>query len=403
MLLFVSALRGQILRKFLLVLACSSAPAFAAEQESGAVDSSWSLGVTYKADIAGVVTGGAEQGLRFLDNLDVVADVDLDAALGWRGASAHASLLNNLGGRPNDLAGTLQGVNNIEVADARFKLYEAWLEQGFAGGAITLKAGLYDLNSEFYANDSAGLLIAPPFGIGSELSATGPNGPSIFPSTAPAVRLLARVSDFYVQGALVNASAGTIGDRQGIDFSAREGFLMIAEAGRQGRGKVAAGIWTYSKHQPVIAPPDVTLAHQTAESIGGYIIVEQPLFSNGEDEIAAHIFLRGGISDGKTTPFKGGWQLGLLVERPFAGRPASAFSLGIGSGVLSNTYRKANPAGNPPLEEGETVFEVTYSDQILPGVTVQPDFQYVANPAADPTMKDAIVLGLRLTIDLSVR
>ena len=82
-------------------------------------------------------------------------------------------------------------MNNIEVAETRFKVYEAWIEQGFGDGRVSLRAGLYDLNSEFYTNDAAGALIAPPFGIGSELSATGPNGPSIFPSTALAVRLAA--------------------------------------------------------------------------------------------------------------------------------------------------------------------------------------------------------------------
>jgi hypothetical protein len=140
------------------------------------------LSGSYKADLAGTVSGGLAKRGRVLDDLQVFGDLDLDKAVGWKGATAHFELLNNSGAMPNDDAGTLQGVDNIEVTRQRARLFEAWVEQGF-GDKGSVRAGLYDLNSEFYANDSAGLLLAPAFGIGSELAATGPNGPSIFPST----------------------------------------------------------------------------------------------------------------------------------------------------------------------------------------------------------------------------
>ncbi len=109
---------------------------------------------------------------------------------------------------PSDDAGTAQGVDNIEVSRQRARLFEAWVQQSFAGDKASVLAGLHNLNSEFYANDSAGLLIAPAFGIGSELAATGPNGPSIFPSTALAARVKwAPREDLYLQAAALNASA----------------------------------------------------------------------------------------------------------------------------------------------------------------------------------------------------
>jgi porin len=144
-----------------------------------------------------VVDGGLATGTRWLDNINMTATLDLDRIAGWQGGTFFVNVLNNLGGRPNDLVGSIQGVNNIEVANTRLKVYEAWIEQAF--GNVTLRAGLYDLNSEFYQNDASGLLISPPFGIGSELSATGPNGPSIFPSTALAARLAAKFGKGYAQ------------------------------------------------------------------------------------------------------------------------------------------------------------------------------------------------------------
>src|SRR5687768_17493844 len=108
------------------------------------------LAAMYTADVSGVTSGVRPRAGRYLDNLDLTADLDLEKAVGWRGAVLHAYALNNSGGAPNDIAGTLQGVDNIEVAKPRLRLFELWLEQGV--GRATVRAGLYNLNSEFYAN-----------------------------------------------------------------------------------------------------------------------------------------------------------------------------------------------------------------------------------------------------------
>ncbi|MEH3046265.1 carbohydrate porin [Sphingomonas adhaesiva] len=382
-----------------IITGCMGAPVAAQTNESD--NKAFSINVIYKADATGVATGGVRRGVRFLDNLDVVADADLDRAIAWKRASAHVSLLNNLGGRPNDLVGSIQGVDNIEVANSRLKLYEAWLEQGI-GERVTLRAGLYDVNSEFYQNDAAGLLVSPMFGVGSELASTGTNGPAIFPSTALAVRLRVATERHYAAIAVVNAKAGTIGDAEGVDLSGRDGALLIGEAGLTGRGKLAVGAWRYTRKQPAIIPPGVTVTDDHHLSQGIYLLAEHDLIGEAEGD-ARHLvgFLRLGVSDGRTTPFRGGWQAGMLLERAVATRPASAFSLGAGNGALARSYRLSNPADLPPLGTSETIVEVTYRDEIVPGVSLQPDIQYVINPSADPTIDDALVLGIRVSIDWS--
>jgi porin len=348
-----------------------------------------------------VVDGGLAAGARWLDNINVTAEFDLDQLAGWQGGTVFVNVLNNLGGRPNDLVGSIQGVNNIEVSNTRFKVYEAWIEQAF--GNVTVRAGLYDLNSEFYQNDASGLLISPPFGIGSELSATGPNGPSIFPSTALAARLAVNVGKVYVQGAVINAEAGTIGDEGGVKPFGTEGVLLIGEAGVHANGKIAVGGWTYSKKQPTVAPPDVTQGPPPRQAWGAYFLAEQTLVGDAEDGQSLQGFLRIGISDGKTTPFSSGWQAGLLVNQPFKGRPASAFSVGVGSAGLSHNYRDAIPVGDPALRKTETIIEATYKDEILPGLSLQPDVQYVVHPGADSTVGNALVLGLRVQFDFKLK
>jgi porin len=188
--------------------------------------------LSYTADAIGVVDGGLARRGRFLDNLDLMMDFDLERVGGWRGGSAHVHLLNNSGGIPNDDAGTLQGIDNIEVASQRLRLFEAWIEQSF--GNASLRVGLYDLNSDFYANESAGTLIAPAFGVGSEIAATGSNGPSIFPSTALAARYHVQFdNDAFVRAAAINADAGVLGDPGGFFLRWRR----AADRGGRRRGQ----------------------------------------------------------------------------------------------------------------------------------------------------------------------
>ncbi|HEY8617491.1 carbohydrate porin [Phenylobacterium sp.] len=364
-------------------------------------DPAWTASSTYTADVTGVVDGGASRAGRYLDNLDVVIDGDLEATFGWRGANLHLYLLNNSGGQPNDLAGTLQGVDNIEVSRQRARLYELWVEQRFAGDRASLLAGLYDLNSEFYATEASGLLIAPPFGIGSEIASTGPNGPSIFPSTALAARLkVSGANGAYLQTAVVNAKASTIGDPDGPDTNMDRGALTIGEAGVGDGSRLAVGLWRYTEKQDDIR--DLTPAGNPDRSTaqGAYVLTEQPLIDGGDQGRTVAGFLRAGVSDGDTTVFKGGWQAGLLVTRVFAGRPDSAFSVGLEQGLLSSKGRaNLRDAGLDPAH-AESSVEITYADKIHPRVTLQPDLQLIKNAGGDRDRDLVVVAALRLTIEL---
>ena len=165
---------------FIAALCALCASSARAEEVAPAID----LSLTYTADSFAMVSGGSDHRLRYLDNLDLIADADLDRLVGWHGARLHLYALNNLGRRPNDAAGSLQGIDNIEVPRARLKLYEAWIEQSL-GERVSLLVGLFDLNSEFYANDAAGVLVSAAFRIRTQVSATGNNGPPVRAHRAP--------------------------------------------------------------------------------------------------------------------------------------------------------------------------------------------------------------------------
>ncbi|MDB5433649.1 MAG: Carbohydrate-selective porin OprB [Caulobacter sp.] len=366
-------------------------------------DKAVTFSAVYTADVIGPVQGGAAHAGRFLDNTDLIADVDLEKLIGWKGATLHGYLLNNSGGIPNDVAGTLQGVDNIEVAMPRAKLYELWLQQSVDGDRGSVLVGLYNLNSEFYANESAGLLLAPPFGIGSELAATGPNGPSIFPSTSLAVRLAWKAkSGAYARAAILNAHAGVPGDPGGTRFTLDDGALVIGEAGIEGDSHLAIGAWRYTRKQDDILDVDIhgDPLKQTAQGV--YVLGEHRLAGDPSgDGPQWKGFFRIGFSDAKTSPFSGGWQAGVQRAPAFASRPDSAFSIGVDQAWLSSRQRDLTALGGDTPSRDETGLEITYSDKIMPHVTVQPDFQVIGHPGGLKDARTAVVLGLRVKIDLN--
>ncbi len=356
----------------------------------------FSLRLLYKADLVGVAAGGRARGARFLDNADLMAGVDLDRAARWEGASAYVGVLSNAGARPNDIAGTLQGVNNIEVGSPDAVLYQAWVQQRFAGDRGSILVGKYDLNSEFYANPSAAALIAPAFGIGSELAATGPNGPSIFPQTDLGIRVRLETKRHYVQAAVIRAPRGV------ADEDGPRSALFIAETGLRGRTAITIGGWTYSHRQQRIVPPGVTLGPDTAASHGLYALVEQDVVGQADTIGYWCAFLRAGLSDGLATPFADGMQIGVTGHGVLPSRPESLLSFGFATAGLSRAYRRSNPPGEPPLTRSESTIELTYSDRVARFLTLQPDVQYVLRPSGLPDAPGVVVLGLRAIVDWKI-
>ncbi|MFY7852321.1 MAG: carbohydrate porin, partial [Brevundimonas sp.] len=290
-------------------------------------------------------------------------------------------------------------VDNIEVGLQAVRLYELWVDAP-VGEHLSILAGLYDLNSEFYATESAGLLIAPPFGIGSELASTGVNGPSIFPSTALALRVNLTGEAGYVRAAALNARASVPGDPDGVDTDFEDGALVIAEAGRRsGAGSLALGLWRYSHEQDDLRDltPGGDPVQRTAQ--GAYLLAERVMLGD-DDGRKVTGFVRLGVSDRRTSPFSGGWQAGVLVERVFAGRPDSALSVGLQQGLLSSRGQDLIAAGGVDPADAESGIEITYSDRLTDRVTLQPDLQVIFDPGGDRAADPRVVFGLRLTIDL---
>jgi porin len=103
------------------------------------------------------------------------------------------------------------------------------------------------------------------------------------------------------------------------------------------------------------------------------------------------------------------WEAGLTFTGMIASRPDDILGIAYARTVISNDV-----AANV-IDSGETsirpsyegLIEVSYTAQIVPGFTIQPDFQYFWNPGGNAPMPDdpdvavpnAAVFGLRTTIN----
>src|ERR1700737_4866801 len=131
--------------------------------------------------------GGIRSQGTYTGNLNLQLTVDGASLLGWKDTLFYIDGLWIHGGQPSNFIGDAQGVSNISAPSA-IKLYEAWGQKNFLDSQFSALAGLYDLNSEFYRLQSAGLFLNSSFGIGPEFSKSGREGPSIFPNTSAGAR-----------------------------------------------------------------------------------------------------------------------------------------------------------------------------------------------------------------------
>lgn len=384
-------------------LAAESAPDFTNEKLLGdwggartrLYEKGVDVALDYSANLWSNLDGGAKTGSRANGDVDLVMSLDGERLFGSHGTTASFYVLGNHGGRINDLVGSLQGVDNMEVPTTAWKLYEAWIDQLFWNDNASIRVGLYDLNSEFDVTDASGLFLGPTYGIDNAFAATGQNGPSIFPTTSLGARLLVNPSDTtYIQAAILDGVPGDPAEPRGthVNLHDDDGSLLAVEAGFQseGEGKLGIGAWRYTEDLP--AP--VSAITDTSQGI--YVLAERPLAHSAEEGgYALTGFARAALSDGEVSLFQYSWSTGIHVASLIPGRPDGQFGVGISGATLSEALQ---PSGSPDQEDAEYALEVTYGDMLMPWLWVQPDFQYIINPGIDPALGDAVVAGVRVAL-----
>lgn len=403
---------------------CASRGAFA---QSASSDSAFPPGLqttlAYTGALVSNVAGGQHRGSIYQGAGLVQFNLGLGKVIGWKGAQAFFSLLDTRGASTDSLVGVLQGVYALE-APPGLRLEEAWIQQDVLGNRLSLLAGRYDINFEFYRIQSSAIFFNDSFGLGPELDLSGARGPSTFPFTAVGARVAYKlVTNVVLRTALLD---GVPVDRPdgGIHlFAPGDGVFAIGEAelvkrpatpatrrrDRRypiGRGppriyetKLAVGGWTYTARFPDLVD---TLANGTPRmhrgSSGAYLIGDATVWRARSKQSTLSLFGQLGFGDPRVVSvgaYVGG---GLTMAGPFRTRPNDLAGLAIASAQTGSHFRRAQRAAGIPPSHTETTLEAAYIAQVARWLDVHADLQYVIHPGGTTTRRNALVPAIQIAV-----
>lgn len=375
------------------IVSLAAVPVLAEEPNGGL-----QFSLDYTAEAWTTLGGTASSGTAYLDNLDAVLEADLEELADWNDTRVVLyALYNNgteFGGR---YLGDLQGLSNIETGVDAVRLFEAFVETGIGPNGSVL-VGLYDLNSEFDALDSAGLFIHSAHGIGTEIAQTGVNGPSIFPVTSLAVRLDYRWGQGWLtRAAVLDAVPGDPAHpaHTTIDLGGAEGALLIAEAERRlGSGKLLGGAWRYTAPFPdQLRNVQAGTAHEDRGNHGVYV--------RGEWRPGTwSFFARLGWAAPRFNAIEWYAGAGAVYDGEWTIRAEDRLGLAFALAEVSDRYRRARVLGGDIVASREFAIELTYEMPFGERLVLQPDLQYIGNPGLSDAADDAWAVGLRVVLSV---
>jgi porin len=417
--------------------------------------------LTYIGETLGNSSGGLRRGSIYEGRLDAQFDADLEKLLGWSGATFHTNAYQIHGhGLTRYYVGNLMTASGIEALPST-RLYELWLEQKLFNDKVAVRVGQLAADTEFLVSQYATLFVNATFGWPAITGINLPSGGPAYPLATPAARVKWSPTDeFSLLAAIFNGDpagpARFLDDpdpqrrnRNGTDFRLSDPAFLIAEgayAYNQGKdatglpGTIKLGAWAHLGRRfndQRLDDTGLSLADSSTSGVarrlrgdaGVYAVVDQMIYrvpDTTDQGIGVFARVSASPSDRNLISFYADG--GVTFKGMIPGRPDDTFGVSVGYAQISDQARKldrdarlfaAAGAINPdtgeysytggalPVRSSEALIEVTYQAQIIPGWTVQPDFQYVFRPGGnvsnprDPNgtpIKDAAIFGLRTTI-----
>ncbi len=399
-----------------------------------------SLTAIYLGEALGAFSGASKRSSIYMGRLDLQLDVDMGKLAGLQGLAVHANAYQIHGrGLSGCCLGNLATASGIEATPST-RLYELWAEQTLLGGALAVRAGQLAADTEFLVSQYAGVFVNATFGWPVLTSANQPNGGPAYPLATPGVRLkLTPTEGVVLLAALFNGDpAGPGPDAQrrnasGTAFRLQDRPLAIAELAwsyNQGKedgglpGSVKLGGWHHfgsfaslsqdANGRSLLDPASSGIPRRTRGSGGVYAVLDQLVWRlPGSDDAGVGVFARIGGSPSGSSPVDLYADGGITAKGLVPGRPGDTLGLaaaymrvGAGARALDRDQGAFGTLGFP-IRSSETALELTYQAEVVPGLTLQPDLQYVIRPGGrvpDPRRTDgapirnATVLGLRATV-----
>ncbi len=396
------------------------------------------FGLNYIGEVLSNTQGGIEEGTIYDGQFEFYVDADL-RWVGWGGLSFHVNGYQLHGeGITATRAGNLNALSSIEAL-ATTRLFEFWFEQKLWNERASIRIGQLAVDTEFMLADGADQFISASFGWPTITASNLPSGGTAYPFAAPGVRVeFAPNEQLTIRVGLYNddpAGPGTgdpqLRNRYGLNFRLHDSPFIIGEAavkynldvGSRLPGALKVGAWLDLAEfddlrfdiagRSLADPVSSGLARTYRGNQSVYAVVDQQLYRlPGEDgSKGLSAFARFMVAPSDRNLVDLNIDGGLKFSGFISGRPSDSFGIaaayaGISDHQIALDRDAVTFGSNAPLHSDEVLVELSYIAEIVPGWTLQPDFQYVWNPggnAADETgtadLEDTAILGVRTTIN----
>ena len=401
------------------------------------IDTLAANGVTFRAlyvnETAGNVSGGLKKGTSVSHYVLAGTDIDLDKLAGWSGAILHANIvsINSSSLNQKYIGGGIDTQENYSPFPfTRFAdlSLEKTMSLG-AAGKLQLQGGLMGASAYFARSTYACEFMNHAF-CGAIWGLSQDTGTANTPLATWAARAVYRPSkQAYAQvGMFMSDTSLANPDTQLFDFNKNDftGRNWLIEAGHETTladeekpHYVRLGGWYldaprndvyYNTAGKSFAVEGGKHAVQQSGS-GAYLTAGKVIArASGSNNLAVFGSVLSSFSSSE--PIAAALKFGIVKTGTFAGRERDAFIVGVADTRYSRqlvrflSEKRSLNGGTDRVSQHEYTLEVGYRAELAPGVMLTPNIQYEINPTnrtfpnVAHNLRDPLVLGLKLTIDL---
>ncbi|NLH17580.1 MAG: carbohydrate porin [Phycisphaerae bacterium] len=342
---------------------------------------------------------------RFAGSYDVIVSADMERLLGIKGGELFIHVEGfwpkEQGTDPASV-GSFFGVNGDAMPRDAAVVTELWYQQDLLEGDLLFRIGKMDLTGGFecsgcpvsfdcnrFANDETSQFL-------NSALVNNPSIPFSDYGLGAALHYAPQGTDWYITAASADAQADYRETGFRTAFHDEDYFFSIAETGITPRfnsacgplqGTYRVGLW-YSP-RPAAHSDSAKLYR---DNTGVYLSCDQMLVRENDaegDEQGLGVFGRYGYAPSSRNDLTQYISVGLSYQGLFEGRDEDVLAIGMARGYLSDQ------ANITYLDDAETVWEIFYNARITQWMNISPSLQYVADPGANSSAKDAVVFGLR--------
>lgn len=342
---------------------------------------------------------------RFAGSYDVVVTADMERLLGIKGGELFVHVEGfwpKQQGIDGASVGSFFGVNGDAMPRDAAVVTELWYQQDLLDGDLIFRIGKMDLSGGFecsgcpvsfdcnrFANDETAQFL-------NSALVNNPTIPIPIYGLGATAHYAPRETDWYITAAVADAQNDHRETGFRTAFHDEDYFFSIAETGITPRfnsargplqGAYRVGLWYNS--QPASHSDSAKLYR---DNTGGYLSCDQMLVRENDaegDEQGLGVFTRYGYAPSSRNDLTQFVSMGLSYQGLIEGRDEDVLAIGMARGYLSDQ------ANITYLEDAETVWEIFYNARVTQWMNISPSLQYVADPGANSSAKDAVVFGLR--------